>query len=56
MPQPHPRHPGERYDFFVFDAYRLRDGMLAEHWTSIDWMRPRGTAEPWSAIHRKDFS
>ncbi|MFP3801204.1 nuclear transport factor 2 family protein [Paraburkholderia sp. SIMBA_027] len=40
VPQPEPAKPGEFYDYFVFDAFRLRDGKLAEHWNSINKIAP----------------
>jgi predicted SnoaL-like aldol condensation-catalyzing enzyme len=51
LPQPDPERPGEFYDYFIVDTYRVRDGKLAEHWSSInkiappkhDWLMRRGT-------------
>lgn len=40
LPQPDPDRPGDRYDYFVFDAYRVRDGKLVEHWSSINKVAP----------------
>jgi predicted SnoaL-like aldol condensation-catalyzing enzyme len=40
MPQPDPDSPGATYDYFVFDAYRIRDGRLAEHWSSVNKIAP----------------
>lgn len=40
LPQPDPDAPGQTYDYFVFDAFRLRDGKLAEHWSSINKIAP----------------
>ncbi|WP_322046534.1 nuclear transport factor 2 family protein [Paraburkholderia sp. J67] len=39
-PQPEPEAPNTLYDYFVFDAFRLRDGKLAEHWNSINKIAP----------------
>ncbi|VVE90489.1 polyketide cyclase [Pandoraea bronchicola] len=40
VPQPDPDAPGEFYDYYVFDAFRLRDGKLCEHWNSINKIAP----------------
>ncbi|ACM38461.1 MULTISPECIES: nuclear transport factor 2 family protein [Rhizobium/Agrobacterium group] len=40
LPQPDPDKPGETYDYFVFDAYRLRDERLAEHWSGVNKIAP----------------
>ncbi|KKB63419.1 hypothetical protein WM40_11820 [Robbsia andropogonis] len=39
-PQPEPDAPGTMYDYYVFDAFRLRDGKLCEHWNSINKIAP----------------
>jgi predicted SnoaL-like aldol condensation-catalyzing enzyme len=33
LPQP---EPGGTYPYYVYDAYRVRDGMLAEHWSGVN--------------------
>jgi predicted SnoaL-like aldol condensation-catalyzing enzyme len=40
LPQPEPDDPTRTYPFFVFDAYRVRDGKLAEHWSGINKIAP----------------
>ncbi|CAD5201550.1 nuclear transport factor 2 family protein [Pseudomonas sp. FEN] len=40
FPQPEPEDPERTYPFFVFDAYRVRDGKLAEHWSGINKIAP----------------
>ena len=40
LPQPDPDRPGEFYDYFIVDTYRVRDGRLAEHWSSINKIAP----------------
>jgi len=40
FPQPEPDDPTRTYPFFVFDAYRVRDGKLAEHWSGINKIAP----------------
>ncbi|OOQ90004.1 putative salicylate 1-monooxygenase protein [Penicillium brasilianum] len=40
FPQPDAEHPGETYDYYVFDAFRIEDGKLAEHWSSINKVAP----------------
>ena len=40
MPQPDPDKPGATYDYFVFDAYRIRDDRLAEHWSGVNKIAP----------------
>ncbi|BBP51465.1 hypothetical protein PHLH3_10910 [Pseudomonas sp. St386] len=40
FPQPEPQDPTRTYPFFVFDAYRVRDGKLAEHWSGINKIAP----------------
>ncbi|MVA78342.1 hypothetical protein GOZ89_02825 [Agrobacterium vitis] len=34
MPQPDPDHPGQMCLRYVFNAFRISDGKLAEHWGS----------------------
>lgn len=34
--QPDPRTPGRTYALYVFTAYAVRDGRLAEHWSGVD--------------------
>lgn len=40
LPQPEPDRPGEFYDYFIVDTYRVRDGKLAEHWSSVNKIAP----------------
>ncbi|NTI26937.1 SnoaL-like domain-containing protein [Agrobacterium rhizogenes] len=40
LPQPEPDAPGKTYDYFIFDTYRIRDGKLAEHWSSVNKIAP----------------
>lgn len=40
LPQPHPDEPNRRYPYYVFTAYALRDGMLAEHWSGVSKAAP----------------
>ncbi|KAH7146094.1 hypothetical protein EDB81DRAFT_794509 [Dactylonectria macrodidyma] len=40
FPQPDAERPGETYDYYVFDAFRIEDGKLAEHWSSINKVAP----------------
>ena len=40
LPQPEPEDPGRTYDYFIFDAFRIRDGKLAEHWSSVNKIAP----------------
>lgn len=40
LPQPDPERPGEFYDYFIVDTFRVRDGKLAEHWSSINKIAP----------------
>lgn len=34
--QPDPQAPGDFYDYFVYDGFRVQDGLLAEHWSGVD--------------------
>lgn len=40
FPQPEPTDPTKTYPFFVFDAFRVRDGKLSEHWSGINKIAP----------------
>ena len=40
LPQPEPDAPGETYDYYIFDAFRIRDGKLSEHWGSVNKIAP----------------
>jgi len=40
FPQPEPEDPARTYPFFVFDAYRVRNGKLVEHWSGINKIAP----------------
>lgn len=33
--QPDPQHPGQFYEAFSFDLWRIKDGKLAEHWDDV---------------------
>jgi predicted SnoaL-like aldol condensation-catalyzing enzyme len=46
VPQPDPDAPGKLYDYYVFDAFRIRDGKLSEHWNSINKIAPPRHPEP----------
>jgi predicted SnoaL-like aldol condensation-catalyzing enzyme len=41
---PDPDAPSKTYEAFAFEAYRIRDGMLAEHWDQVTltpgWKNP----------------
>ena len=30
---------GDPADFFTLDFFRIEDGLIAEHWESVDWVR-----------------
>jgi predicted ester cyclase len=30
---------GDRVDFMTLDFFRIEDGLIAEHWESVDWVR-----------------
>ncbi len=34
MKRPEPSNPGKTYDICWYDTYRLKDGMIIEHWDS----------------------
>ncbi|KEA63114.1 hypothetical protein ADIMK_2638 [Marinobacterium lacunae] len=36
LPQPDPERPGETYDYYLFDAFRVQNGKLAEHWSGVN--------------------
>ncbi|WP_427918793.1 nuclear transport factor 2 family protein [Streptomyces sp. cg40] len=40
MPQPDPDVSGGMYPYFVYDAFRVRDGLLAEHWSGVNKAAP----------------
>ncbi|MFD4606011.1 nuclear transport factor 2 family protein [Streptomyces sp. NPDC058464] len=40
VPQPEPEAPEESYDYFSFDTYRVRDGLIAEHWSNFNKIAP----------------
>lgn len=40
LPQPDPDRPGEFYDYFIVDTFRVKDGLLSEHWSSINKIAP----------------
>ncbi|KKY15775.1 putative mannitol 1-phosphate dehydrogenase [Phaeomoniella chlamydospora] len=46
FPQPDAERPGETYDYYVFDAFRIEDGKLAEHWSSINKAAPPVKHDP----------
>jgi predicted SnoaL-like aldol condensation-catalyzing enzyme len=37
---PQPDGDGETYLRYIYDAYRVRDGLLAEHWSGVDPQNP----------------
>ncbi|MEE4452107.1 ester cyclase [Novosphingobium resinovorum] len=40
FPQPEPDDPSRTYPFFVFDAFRVQDGKISEHWSGINKIAP----------------
>jgi predicted SnoaL-like aldol condensation-catalyzing enzyme len=40
LPQPAPSGDGTLYPYFVYTAYAIRDGMLAEHWSGVNALTP----------------
>lgn len=40
LPQPDPDRPGEFYDYFIVDTFKVRGGKLVEHWSSINKIAP----------------
>ena len=40
LPQPAPSGDGTLYPYFVYTAYAIRDGMLAEHWSGANALTP----------------
>jgi predicted SnoaL-like aldol condensation-catalyzing enzyme len=40
IPQPDHEHPGEMSLHYVFNAFRISDGKLAEHWGSVGKVLP----------------
>jgi predicted SnoaL-like aldol condensation-catalyzing enzyme len=40
LPQPDPDAPGQTYEYYVFDAFRICDGKLSEHWSSVNKIAP----------------
>ncbi|MFI5589958.1 nuclear transport factor 2 family protein [Amycolatopsis sp. NPDC051758] len=40
LPQPEPGLGGTTYPYYVYDAYRVRGGMLAEHWSGVNIAAP----------------
>ena len=40
LPQPMRGEPGESWNYFAYDVYRVREGKLAEHWSGIDKFAP----------------
>jgi predicted SnoaL-like aldol condensation-catalyzing enzyme len=45
LPQPEP-DGGGTYPYHVYDAYRVRDGVLAEHWSGVNIAAPPTHASP----------
>jgi predicted SnoaL-like aldol condensation-catalyzing enzyme len=41
--QPRPDNPNETYSLFSFDMYRVCDGLIAEHWDSMELLAPAST-------------
>jgi predicted SnoaL-like aldol condensation-catalyzing enzyme len=40
LPQPEPDGSGASWPYYAYDAYRVRDGKLTEHWSGIDKAAP----------------
>jgi predicted SnoaL-like aldol condensation-catalyzing enzyme len=40
LPQPDPDDPTSRWPYFAYDAYRIRDWKLAEHWSGMNKAAP----------------
>jgi predicted SnoaL-like aldol condensation-catalyzing enzyme len=40
LPQPEPGGGGATYPYYVYDAYRVRGGRLAEHWSGVNIAAP----------------
>lgn len=40
LPQPEPGQAGSFYDYYVFDAFRIERGKIAEHWSSVNKIAP----------------
>ncbi|WP_405867865.1 nuclear transport factor 2 family protein [Streptomyces sp. NBC_01515] len=40
LPQPEPDGSGAMYPYYVYDAYRVRGALLAEHWSGITMAAP----------------
>ncbi|MGR6468345.1 nuclear transport factor 2 family protein [Rhizobium sp. PAMB 3182] len=40
LPQPEPDGSGESYDYYIFDAFRVRGDKLSEHWSSVNKIAP----------------
>lgn len=40
LPQPEPANPSRRYPYYVFDAYRVRAGRIAAHWSGVNKHAP----------------
>ncbi len=45
-----PKTPGQTYEAFAFETFRMRDGKFSEHWDQVrlepGWMMPRPAAPP----------
>ena len=43
-------NPGQRYEAFAFEAFRIRDGQFTEHWDQVrlrrGWMEPAAATSP----------
>ena len=40
LPQPEPDDPSKRYPYFLYNAFRIRDGKIAEHWGGVNKAAP----------------
>lgn len=43
-PRPDPANPGQMYDTFWFDMFRVRDGKIVEHWDAATKALPAAAA------------
>lgn len=43
---PHPEAPGQNYDSYWFDLFRVRDGKIVEHWDQALWPKPKPAPAP----------
>jgi predicted SnoaL-like aldol condensation-catalyzing enzyme len=45
LPQPEPDDSSKRYPYFLYNAYRLRNGKIAEHWGGVNKAAPPAPPE-----------